>query len=127
MFRLSAHRPNRPTTREAKSSSASRWPSRACGRRRCSDSSARGFDPFYAEAFNNLGITYEQLGRLVEARQMYERALQLDPHHPSIKQNYTLFLEIDDRRIRPLPNTAAVRHAGTADANDAPRDAGAAP
>lgn len=128
MFRLSAHRPNRPTTRESEvefgiaMAQQGLWQEALFRFER-----ARGFDPFYAEAFNNLGITYEQLGRLVEARQMYERASQLDPHHPSIKQNYTLFLEIDDRRIRPLPNTAAVRHAGTADANDAPRDAGAAP
>jgi hypothetical protein len=69
------------------------------------------------------GIAMAQQGLWQEALFRFE----LDPHHPSIKRNYTLFLEIDDRRIRPLPNTAAVRHAGTADANDAPRDAGAAP
>ena len=88
---------------------------------------ARDFDPSYAEAFNNLGITYEQLGRLVEARQMYERALQLDPRNAFIKQNYRLFLEIDDRRTTRLPNTATLGRASGATASDPPRDPDAAP
>jgi tetratricopeptide (TPR) repeat protein len=55
-----------------------------------------------AEAFNNLGIAYEQLGRLVEARHMYTRALQLDPGNSWIKENLRRFVEIEDRRVRPI-------------------------
>lgn len=67
---------------------------------------ARDLDSSYAEAFNNLAIVYEQLGRLAEARRMYERALVLDPADPSIKDNYRRFVEIDDRRARPLASAA---------------------
>lgn len=54
-------------------------------------------DPTYAEAFNDLAIAYEHEGELDKARTSYEKALQLTPGHPTIKQNYELFKEINDR------------------------------
>ena len=40
-------------------------------------------DPTYADAWNNLGIGYEQLGRFDDARNAYEKALEIDPETPS--------------------------------------------
>jgi Tfp pilus assembly protein PilF len=54
-------------------------------------------DPTYAAAFNDLAIGYEHEGQLNKAREMYEKALQLDPNNSQIKQNYELFKEINDR------------------------------
>ena len=54
-------------------------------------------DPTYAEAYNDLAIAYEHEGELDKARQAYEKALQLAPNNPTIKQNYELFREINDR------------------------------
>ena len=67
---------------------------------------ATELDPSYAEAFNNLAIAYEQSGELDEARRMYERAVALDPDDAFIEDNYLRFREIDDRRVRPLPQVA---------------------
>ena len=66
---------------------------------------AGDIDPTYAAAFNNLGIAYEQLGRLDEARLMYEHALSLAPDEPMIRENVERFTEIDDRRPEPLPQS----------------------
>jgi len=54
-------------------------------------------DPDYAPAWNNLGIAYEHAGSFDEAKEAYEKALDLDPNNPVIQQNYDLFREINDR------------------------------
>lgn len=58
---------------------------------------ATEIDPTYAAAFNDLAIAYEHEGQLQKAREMYEKALQLEPNNSQIKQNYELFREINDR------------------------------
>ena len=58
-------------------------------------------DPTYAAAYNNLAIGYEHLGEFDNAREMYEKALRLDPDNASIMQNYELFKEINDRTNKP--------------------------
>lgn len=55
-------------------------------------------DPAYAEAWNDLGIGYEQLGKLEEARDAYDRALKLEPTNQFIRNNYDMFREIYDRQ-----------------------------
>jgi Flp pilus assembly protein TadD len=55
------------------------------------------FDPTYAAAWNNLGIGYEHEGRMEDAREAYETALDLDPNNLTIETNYDLFLEVSDR------------------------------
>ena len=57
-------------------------------------------DPTYAAAWNNLAIAFEHEGRFEEARQAYEKALQLDAKNMLIKQNYDLFKEINERTKR---------------------------
>lgn len=57
-------------------------------------------DPTYAQAWSNLGIGYEQLGRFDDARKAYERALEIDPANTFIRNNYDLFREIYDRQNR---------------------------
>jgi Flp pilus assembly protein TadD len=57
-------------------------------------------DPTYAAAWNNLAIAYEHEGRFEEARQAYEKALQLDAKNMLIRQNYDLFKEINERTKR---------------------------
>lgn len=54
-------------------------------------------DPTYAEAYNDLAIAYEHEGQLEKARKAYEKALELAPNNPQIRQNYELFKEINDR------------------------------
>lgn len=58
-------------------------------------------DPSYAEAFNNLGVAYEHEGDLEKARQAYEKAVKLAPSDASIRQNYELFKEVNDRATTP--------------------------
>jgi Flp pilus assembly protein TadD len=57
-------------------------------------------DPTYAAAYNNLAIAYEHEGELPEAREAYEKALELEPNNALIKQNFELFKEINDRTTR---------------------------
>ena len=57
-------------------------------------------DSTYAEAWNNLAIGYEHQGRFEEAEKAYQNALKLDPKNVSIRQNYDLFKEINDRTKR---------------------------
>jgi Flp pilus assembly protein TadD len=54
-------------------------------------------DPTYAEAFNDLAVGYEHEGDFEKARAAYEKAMQLQPDSVSIRQNYELFREINDR------------------------------
>ena len=54
-------------------------------------------DPTYAAAYNDLAIAYEHEGQFEKARKAYEKALALDPENTSIRQNYELFKEINDR------------------------------
>jgi Tfp pilus assembly protein PilF len=61
---------------------------------------AAELDPTYAAAFNNLAIAYEHEGQLAEARESYEKAVQLEPSNTMIRQNYELFKEINDRTDR---------------------------
>jgi Flp pilus assembly protein TadD len=57
-------------------------------------------DPTYAAAWNNLAIAFEHEGRFEDARQAYEKALQLDSKNMLIRQNYDLFKEINERTKR---------------------------
>ena len=61
---------------------------------------ATQLDPTYAEAWNNLAIGYEHEGRFEDADKAYQKALTLDPKNVSIRQNYDLFKEINDRTKR---------------------------
>jgi type IV pilus assembly protein PilF len=61
---------------------------------------AAEIDPTYAAAFNNLAIAYEHQGELEQARESYEKAVQLEPGNAMIRQNYELFKEINDRTDR---------------------------
>jgi Flp pilus assembly protein TadD len=54
-------------------------------------------DPTYAEAYNDLAIAYEHEGQLSKAREAYQKALELAPNNPQIRQNFELFKEINDR------------------------------
>ena len=62
---------------------------------------ATQIDPTYAAALNNLAVAYEHEGDLEKARVAYEKATGLEPNNASIKQNYELFKEINDRTTRP--------------------------
>lgn len=37
-------------------------------------------DPLYVEAYNDIGVIYEEQGRLQEAEKFYQRALEIDPN-----------------------------------------------
>jgi Flp pilus assembly protein TadD len=57
-------------------------------------------DPQNPSALNNLAVALEQMGQFTEARDNYERALELKPDDLYIQQNYDLFREADDKRNR---------------------------
>ena len=54
-------------------------------------------DPTYAAAYNDLAVAYEQAGLVDKAKDAYEKALALDPHNDTIRQNYEQFKEIHER------------------------------
>lgn len=49
--------------------------------------------PEYAEAYNNLGLTYKQLGDMKSAEVNYKKALQYKPGYPEAMNNYGILLE----------------------------------
>jgi Flp pilus assembly protein TadD len=55
-------------------------------------------DPEYLAAWNDLAIAYEQMGKFDEARNAYEKALNIEPSNNFIQQNYASFREIYDRQ-----------------------------
>ncbi len=57
-------------------------------------------DPTYGEAWNDLGIGYEQLGQFDDARKAYEKALAVEPNNNYVRNNYDAFREIYDRQNR---------------------------
>jgi len=57
-------------------------------------------DPSYAAAWNDLAVGYEQLGKLDDARNAYEKAMKLDHGNQFIRNNYDQFREIYDRQNR---------------------------
>jgi Flp pilus assembly protein TadD len=57
-------------------------------------------DPTYAAAHNNLAVAYEHEGEFDKARRAYEKAVELEPDNLSIRQNFDLFKEINDRASR---------------------------
>jgi Flp pilus assembly protein TadD len=57
-------------------------------------------DPENPSALNNLAVALEQMGEFDEARENYERALEIKPDDLYIQQNYDLFREADDKRNR---------------------------
>ena len=57
-------------------------------------------DPQNPSALNNLAVAQEQMGEFQQARESYERALELKPDDLYIQQNYDLFREADDKRNR---------------------------
>jgi len=61
---------------------------------------ATTIDPTYAAAYNNLAVAYEHEGQFDKARKAYEKATELEPNNPMLRQNYDLFKEINDRTNR---------------------------
>ena len=61
---------------------------------------ATEIDPTYAQAWNDLAIGFEQMGKFDDARKAYDKALAIDPHDAYIRQNYDAFREIYDRQNR---------------------------
>jgi Flp pilus assembly protein TadD len=59
---------------------------------------ATELDPNYAEAWNDLAVGYEQMGKFDDARKAYEKALGIDKSNEYIRQNYAAFFEIYDRQ-----------------------------
>ena len=57
-------------------------------------------DPQNPSALNNLAVALEQMGEFQQARESYERALELKPDDLYIQQNYDLFRDADDKRNR---------------------------
>jgi Tfp pilus assembly protein PilF len=57
-------------------------------------------DDSYGQAWNNLAVGYEQLGKFDQARKAYEKALELEPGNNFIRNNYDQFREIYDRQNR---------------------------
>ncbi len=55
---------------------------------------AAELNPRSAEAYNNLAVACEALGRFKEAEKYYKKALELDPGNRRIKANYAIFLEL---------------------------------
>jgi tetratricopeptide (TPR) repeat protein len=55
-------------------------------------------DPTYAAAWNDLAIAYEQAGRMADARNAYDKAMQLDPGNQTIKTNWDMFSEFYARQ-----------------------------
>lgn len=50
-------------------------------------------DPFYAIAYNDLGIVYEKMNLLSEAERAYQKAIELDPQYTGSYTNLALLYE----------------------------------
>lgn len=57
-------------------------------------------DPDYAEAYNNLGLTYKQMGNLEMAKKNYEEAIRMKKDYPEALNNYGLLMSSmgDDKK-----------------------------
>jgi tetratricopeptide (TPR) repeat protein len=49
--------------------------------------------PEYAEAYNNIGLTYKQMGDMKSAEENYQKAIQYKPGYPEAMNNYGILLE----------------------------------
>jgi len=49
--------------------------------------------PEYAEAYNNMGLTYKQMGDMKSAEENYKKAIQYKPGYPEAMNNYGILLE----------------------------------
>jgi Flp pilus assembly protein TadD len=54
------------------------------------------YRPEYPEAHNNLGTVLRRLGRIEEARQHYDLALQYRPDYPQARRNLAALVESQD-------------------------------
>lgn len=55
--------------------------------------SSIGIFPEYAEAYNNIGLTYKQIGDMKSAEENYKKALKYKPDYPEAMNNYGILLE----------------------------------
>lgn len=69
---------------------------------------ARDLEIGNAAVWNNLAVAYEALGRFEDARQAYQRALELDPSNRALRRNYTRFIEFY-QAFRPRPKDVPLR------------------
>jgi len=44
-------------------------------------------NPNFAEAYNNLGLTLKEMGKLKEAEENFSRALRINPEYATARQN----------------------------------------
>ena len=68
-------------------------------------SQAIALKPDYAEAHNNLGIVFQELGRIDEAESMYSQAIALKPDYAEAHRHLSLikkFVTKDDQYLRML-------------------------
>lgn len=73
---------------------------------------ARDLEVGNAAVWNNLAVAYEALGRFEDARQAYQRALELDPSNRALRKNYTRFIEFY-QAFRPRPKDSSPGPSGT--------------
>ena len=59
-------------------------------------------NPEYSEAYNNLGITIQDQGRLEEAEENYKKAISLNPQHADAKFNLSLLLNLKGELVNGL-------------------------
>lgn len=64
--------------------------------------------PEYAEAYNNLGLTYKQIGDIKNAENSYKKAIQYKNNYPEAMNNYGALLDSigDSKKAREYFNKA---------------------